>query len=49
DMISYIATTENVCLVILDFAGIATDVSDLRSFVQDNGNLKMIIVDHLPF
>ncbi|ORX52439.1 hypothetical protein DM01DRAFT_1323617 [Hesseltinella vesiculosa] len=49
DLISFIAATENVCLVVLDFAGITTDAEDLRSFVQDNSNLKMIVIDQLPF
>ncbi|KAI7861400.1 hypothetical protein BDF14DRAFT_373284 [Spinellus fusiger] len=34
DMISYITTTENVCLVILDYAGLTTDGTDLRNFVS---------------
>ncbi|KAG2202667.1 hypothetical protein INT47_002099 [Mucor saturninus] len=47
-MISCITTTQNVCLVILDFAGLSTNAKDITNFVEDDTNVKMIIVDYLP-
>ncbi|KAI7897108.1 uncharacterized protein EV154DRAFT_410610, partial [Mucor mucedo] len=35
-------------LVILEFAGLSTNAKDITNFVEDNTNVKTIIVDHLP-
>ncbi|ORX42678.1 hypothetical protein DM01DRAFT_1330024 [Hesseltinella vesiculosa] len=49
DLISYLATTKKVCLVVIDFAGLSTNVEDLFCFIRNNGNIEKIIVDCLPF
>ncbi|KAI8089060.1 uncharacterized protein BX664DRAFT_332074 [Halteromyces radiatus] len=49
DLISYLVVTEKVCLVVIDFAGLSTNVDDLRSLIENHKNLQRIIVDHLPY
>ncbi|CEG66407.1 hypothetical protein RMATCC62417_02995 [Rhizopus microsporus] len=35
DLISYLDTTnDNVCLVIIDYSGLSTNVDDLKQFVR---------------
>lgn len=40
-----ICTQDKVCLVVLDHAGLSTNREDVEQFVNDNDNLRMIIVD----
>ncbi|KAI7851229.1 hypothetical protein BDC45DRAFT_425738, partial [Circinella umbellata] len=48
DLLSYLPNTNNVCLVVVDYAGLSTNIQDLHNFIRQNKNLKRIIVDHLP-
>ncbi|KAI7853140.1 hypothetical protein BDC45DRAFT_511425 [Circinella umbellata] len=48
DMISYIGITSKVSLVVLDFAGLTTNVNDLKQFLLDMPNIVNIIVDQTP-
>ncbi|KAI8079892.1 uncharacterized protein BX664DRAFT_303026 [Halteromyces radiatus] len=48
DLISYLAATKKVCMVVLDFAGLTTNVKDLKQWLCDNPNLENIIIDQLP-
>ncbi|GAA5817648.1 hypothetical protein MFLAVUS_011199 [Mucor flavus] len=41
----YISTSENICLVAIDFAGLSTNTSDLYDFIQVHGSIKTIIID----
>ncbi|KAI7850771.1 hypothetical protein BDC45DRAFT_591297 [Circinella umbellata] len=38
----------DVSLVALDFAGLTTNVEDLKEFLSTLPNIKNIIIDHLP-
>ncbi|KAI9470121.1 MAG: hypothetical protein EXX96DRAFT_532524 [Benjaminiella poitrasii] len=50
DLINYLDTTDdNVCLVIVDYSGLSTNVNDLKQFVSNHKKLKKIIIDQLPF
>ncbi|KAI9248169.1 hypothetical protein EDC94DRAFT_684883, partial [Helicostylum pulchrum] len=46
--LQYISTNNKICLVVLDYAGLTTDPSDLKIFIETNKNIEMIIVDNLP-
>ncbi|ORY88522.1 hypothetical protein BCR43DRAFT_448696 [Syncephalastrum racemosum] len=48
DMISFLAVTPNVSLVVLDYAGLTTNIKDLKQFIINTPNLENIIVDQLP-
>ncbi|CEI93624.1 hypothetical protein RMCBS344292_07855 [Rhizopus microsporus] len=40
DLISYLDTTnDNVCLVIIDYSGLSTNVDDLKQFVSNHEKL----------
>ncbi|KAI9489341.1 hypothetical protein BDB00DRAFT_770812, partial [Zychaea mexicana] len=45
----YLSYTKNVCLVVVDYAGLSTNVPDLYDFIRKHQNLQKIIVDHLPY
>ncbi|KAI8997670.1 hypothetical protein BDB01DRAFT_714291, partial [Pilobolus umbonatus] len=36
-----------VCLVVIDSAGLTTNMADLESFIREHQNLKEIIIDTL--
>ncbi|KAG1469160.1 hypothetical protein G6F56_003420 [Rhizopus delemar] len=49
DMMSHIkAANTNICLIVIDFAGLSRDSEDIRSFVRSHPKLKKISVDRLP-
>ncbi|KAI8092368.1 uncharacterized protein B0P05DRAFT_462293, partial [Gilbertella persicaria] len=45
DLLEYICTSENNCLVAIDFAGLSTNTSDLYDFIVAHGSIKKIIID----
>ncbi|KAI9301128.1 hypothetical protein BJ944DRAFT_11032 [Cunninghamella echinulata] len=49
DLLSYIRIAKKVCLVAIDFAGITTNIADLRNFVRDNDSVKKILIDSTPY
>ncbi|KAF1804783.1 hypothetical protein FB192DRAFT_1051949 [Mucor lusitanicus] len=49
DFIEYLNKTQKeVILVVLDYAGLTTNVEDLKEFLSNQKNIKKIIVDRLP-
>lgn len=48
-MLLHIKNKDKVCLVVPHHAGLSTNREDVEQFVSDNDNLRMIIVDTLPF
>ncbi|KAI8983046.1 hypothetical protein BDB01DRAFT_723226 [Pilobolus umbonatus] len=42
------ATKKEVILVVLDYAGLTTNVEDLKEFLSEQKNITKIIVDRLP-
>ncbi|CEG74436.1 hypothetical protein RMATCC62417_09654 [Rhizopus microsporus] len=38
-----------MCLVVLDYASLTTDPSDLKIFLEASKNIEIIIVDNLPY
>ncbi|ORX63074.1 hypothetical protein DM01DRAFT_1331159, partial [Hesseltinella vesiculosa] len=47
-LISYLAMTKKVCMVVIDYAGLTTNARDLKEWLSANPNLENIIVDQLP-
>ncbi|KAI7875745.1 uncharacterized protein EV154DRAFT_429957, partial [Mucor mucedo] len=47
DMIKQLAKKNKVCLVVIDSAGLTTNMSDLELFLREHRNLKKIIIDTL--
>ncbi|KAI7893349.1 uncharacterized protein EV154DRAFT_501738 [Mucor mucedo] len=47
DMIKELAKKNKVCLVVIDSAGLTTNMSDLELFLREHENLKKIIIDTL--
>ncbi|OAD69596.1 hypothetical protein PHYBLDRAFT_182792 [Phycomyces blakesleeanus NRRL 1555(-)] len=45
DLLEYICTSKNDCLVAIDFAGLSTNTSDLYDFIVAHGSIKKIIID----
>ncbi|KAG2226542.1 hypothetical protein INT45_014286 [Circinella minor] len=48
DMLAYIANTQNICLVSLDYAGLTTNCDDLHGFLKQHPNIQKIIIDIMP-
>ncbi|KAG0736000.1 hypothetical protein G6F57_013705 [Rhizopus arrhizus] len=49
DFIEFLnATKKEVILVVLDYAGLTTNVEDLKEFLSEQRNITKIIVDRLP-
>ncbi|KAG1050847.1 hypothetical protein G6F43_006913 [Rhizopus delemar] len=49
DMMNHIKTANtDICLIVIDFAGLSRDSEDIRSFVRSHPKLKRISVDLLP-
>ncbi|KAI8889926.1 hypothetical protein K501DRAFT_169841 [Backusella circina FSU 941] len=49
DFIEFLnSTKKEVILVILDYAGLTTNVADLKEFVSKQRNITKIIIDRLP-
>ncbi|CAO3698272.1 unnamed protein product [Rhizopus stolonifer] len=49
DFIEFLnATKKKVILVVLDYAGLTTNVEDLKEFLSEQRNITKIIVDRLP-
>ncbi|KAI9033890.1 hypothetical protein CLU79DRAFT_692379, partial [Phycomyces nitens] len=42
-----ITSTDKVCLVALDYAGLSTNINDLYEFVKQHNNLEIIIIDNI--
>ncbi|KAG1167377.1 hypothetical protein G6F36_012568 [Rhizopus arrhizus] len=40
DMLKYISNDDNICIVSFDFAGLSTNISDLKEFVRNHENLR---------
>ncbi|KAG1144199.1 hypothetical protein G6F37_006437 [Rhizopus arrhizus] len=47
DMLRYVSA-KKVCLVMLTFAGLTTNISDFETFLSKNANIEKIVVDSLP-
>ncbi|EPB84832.1 hypothetical protein HMPREF1544_08402, partial [Mucor circinelloides 1006PhL] len=47
DMLRYVSS-KKTCLVMLTFAGLTTNISDLEAFLSKNANIEKIVVDSLP-
>jgi hypothetical protein len=49
-LIEYLDTSgKEICLVCLGYAGLTTNVDDLRLFLSNHVNIKKILVDRLPY
>ncbi|KAG2218961.1 hypothetical protein INT45_008385 [Circinella minor] len=48
DLLLFIAEKPKICLVVLDFAGLTTNILDLNEFLKNNEQIKKIMVDMLP-
>lgn len=40
DMLNYVENNDNICLISLDFAGLSTNMADLKEFVRNNKSIK---------
>ncbi|KAG1082712.1 hypothetical protein G6F66_013489 [Rhizopus arrhizus] len=47
DLIKELAKMSKVCLVVIDSAGLTTNMSDLESFIREHRNIEKIIIDTL--
>ncbi|KAG0763983.1 hypothetical protein G6F57_004622 [Rhizopus arrhizus] len=47
DMLRYVSA-KKVCLVMLTFAGLTTNISDFETFLSKNANIERTVVDSLP-
>ncbi|KAI9252731.1 hypothetical protein EDC94DRAFT_620499 [Helicostylum pulchrum] len=47
DMLRYVSANK-VCLVMLTFAGLTTNINDFETFLSKNANIEKIVVDSLP-
>ncbi|KAG0169891.1 hypothetical protein DFQ28_002830 [Apophysomyces sp. BC1034] len=48
DMLGYVSSQENVVLATLDYARLTTNSDDLKTFLENNPNVRKIIVDNIP-